>query len=80
VAKPSASDLQDIERIEKMTWKDLNALWEQVKSGDTPGWRDGKAFEHLVVRAFRLSKLEAEFPYDVPPGVRQSSRSMELST
>jgi len=51
-----------------MTWKDLNALWEQVKSGNTPGWRDGKAFEHLVVRAFRLNKLDAEYPYDVPPG------------
>ncbi len=27
-----------------------------------------KALEHLVIRAFRLNKLEAEYPYDVPPG------------
>ena len=51
-----------------MSWRDLAALWEQIKAGSTPGWHEGKALEHLVVRAFRLSKLEAEYPYDVPPG------------
>jgi hypothetical protein len=51
-----------------MAWKDLNTLWGQIKVGDTPGWDGGKALEHMVVRAFKLSKLEAEYPYDVPPG------------
>jgi hypothetical protein len=32
-----------------------------------PDWEQGKALEHLVVRAFKLSGLEAEYPYDVPP-------------
>ena len=51
-----------------MAWKDLNTLWAKIKAGDTPGWDGGKVLEHLVVRAFQLSKLEAEYPYDVPPG------------
>jgi hypothetical protein len=67
VAKPSERDLEYITRAEKMAWKDLNGLWEQIKAGKTPGWDGGKALEHLVIRAFRLNKLEAEYPYDVPP-------------
>jgi hypothetical protein len=68
VAKPSERDLEYVRRAEKLSWKDLIALWEQIKAGRTPDWHEGKALEHLVVRAFRLSKLEAEYPYDVPPG------------
>src|SRR3954470_17424308 len=30
----------------------------------------GKALEHLVVRAFKLGALDAEYPYHVPPGGR----------
>jgi hypothetical protein len=68
VARPSERDLEYIRRAQKMSWKDLNALWEQIKAGQTPEWHEGKALEHLVIRAFRLNKLEAEYPYDVPPG------------
>ncbi len=68
VAKPSEKDLEYIKRIEAMSWKDLRALWEFIKAGQTPDWEGGKAFEHLVIRAFRLNGLEAEYPYDVPPG------------
>jgi hypothetical protein len=68
VAKPSEKDLEYVKRAEAMSWKALNALWEQIKADDTPDWESGKAFEHLVIRAFRLNKLEAEYPYHVPPG------------
>jgi hypothetical protein len=68
VATPSEKDLEYIARVEKMSWKHLSALWEQIKSGNTPDWESGKALEHLVIRAFKLNKLEAEYPYDVPPG------------
>jgi hypothetical protein len=51
-----------------MAWKDLNKLWSQINAGETPGWESGKALEHLVIRAFRINGLEAEYPYDVPPG------------
>ena len=68
MAKPSEKDREYIERAEKMLWPDLETLWAAIKNDDTPGWQSGKALEHLVIRAFRLSGLEAEYPYDVPPG------------
>jgi len=66
VARPSERDLEYIEGAQGRSWKDLNGLWNQIKAGHTPNWDDGKALEHLVIRAFRLSRLEAEYPYDVP--------------
>ncbi len=68
MAKPSERDLEYVQRAERMKWKELNALWEQIKAGATPDWDSGKALEHLVIRAFKLNKLEVEYPYDVPPG------------
>jgi hypothetical protein len=68
VAKPSATDEEYVRRVERMTWKQLAKLWQQIQARSTPGWGSGKALEHLVIRAFRLSGLEAEYPYDVPPG------------
>jgi hypothetical protein len=68
VAKPSKKDLEYIARAEKRKWPELAALWEQIKKGDPPGWKEGKALEHLVIRGFKLSRLKAEYPYDVPPG------------
>lgn len=67
MAKPSEKDLEYITRAEAMSWDDLNALWELIKVDQTPDWEGGKAFEHLVVRAFKLNGLDAEYPYDVPP-------------
>jgi hypothetical protein len=68
MAKPMDRDLEYVGRAEKMTWKGLRKLWAAIQADATPGWDGGKAFEHLVVRAFKLSGLEAEYPYDVPPG------------
>lgn len=68
MAKPSEKDLEYLRRAEALSWEDLDALWELIKANQTPDWEGGKAFEHLVIRAFRLNGLDAEYPYDVPPG------------
>jgi hypothetical protein len=51
-----------------MGWPEVAGLWEMIKNQDTPEWDSGKALEHLVVRAFALSQLDVDYPYDVPPG------------
>ena len=68
MAKPSERDREYIRRAEALSWDDVQFLWEGIRQGNTPGWEGGKAFEHLIIRAFKLSQLEAEYPYDVPPG------------
>ena len=68
MAKPKNQDLEYVARAEKMNWKALRRLWKDIQRGNTPDWDGGKALEHLVVRAFQLSDLKAEYPYDVPPG------------
>ena len=68
MAKPSDTAREYIDRVRKMDWPDLANLWAEIKSGTTPGCQSGKALEHLIIRAFDLSGLEAEYPYDVPPG------------
>jgi hypothetical protein len=68
VATPSEKDFQYLRWIKAMGWQDLRMLWDTIKSGSTPGWNEGKALEHLVVRAFELGNLEVEYPYHVPPG------------
>jgi hypothetical protein len=66
MAHPSRKALAYVEKAQKMDWSDLIELWGQIKRGHTPGWEAGKALEHLVVRAFKLSDLDAEYSYDVP--------------
>jgi hypothetical protein len=68
MAKPKDRDLEYIKRAEKMDWKALRKLWKGIQAEKTPDWDGGKALEHLGVRAFKLSGLEVEYPYDVPPG------------
>lgn len=68
MAKPNENDQKYVRLIRSMNWPELRDLWENVASGSTPGWGDGKALEHLVVRAFELGGLEVEYPYHVPPG------------
>lgn len=68
MARPSESDVTDRARAEALDWDGLKRLWREVKDGEAAGWSSGKALEHLIVRAFTLSGLPAEYPYDVPPG------------
>ncbi len=53
-----------------MDWPELHGLWVTIKGAKIDDWEEGKALEHLVIRAFALSGLETEYPYDVPAGGR----------
>jgi hypothetical protein len=68
MATPSSKTVSYEKRAQAMQWPELALLWQAIKDEDTPTWDDGKALEYLVVRAFELSRLEVEYPYDVPPG------------
>lgn len=68
MATPSEKALKYRSDADRMGWSEIAALWEKITRDDTPEWDSGKALEHLIVRAFALSNLEVEYPYDVPPG------------
>jgi hypothetical protein len=68
VAQPSEKALEYKTRAQGLSWEALRRHWRRIKEGSTPEWDEGKAFEHLVIRAFELSKLRVEYPFDVPPG------------
>ena len=68
MARPSKRSERYEAAAESMGWRQLRELWTKIQSGSVDGWENGKAFEHLIVRGFRLSKLRAEYPFDVPPG------------
>lgn len=70
MARPSDKGLEYIRRAEAMQWPEIDVLWSQIQIDETADWTGGKALEYLVVRAFALSQLEVEYPYDVPPGGR----------
>lgn len=46
----------------------LRRLWRQVKARRTPGWAPGKAFEHLILRAFEIEGCQITWPYAVNLG------------
>jgi hypothetical protein len=66
MAKLSRTAIRERERAEGLQWEDLDRLWREIQMGRSNGWSAGRAFEHLVVRAFALSGLKIEYPYDVP--------------
>jgi hypothetical protein len=68
MAKPSERDRHYREKARRLTWKSLPPLWRKIRAGATPGWDEGKAFEHFILRAFELPGLRVEYPFDVPPG------------
>jgi hypothetical protein len=51
--------------IRRLKHAGLLGLWNGIKSGNTPGWPPGIAFEYLVLRAFELEKAEVRYPYNV---------------
>ncbi|MCI0487943.1 MAG: restriction endonuclease [Blastocatellia bacterium] len=55
-------------KISGYDWDKLQELWRAIKRGRTPGWRQGKAFEYLVIRAFELDGAEVRWPYSVRIG------------
>lgn len=58
-----SSHAEHVARIRELDWAGLRALWMRIKAGHTPGWPAGKAFEHLVLRAFELDGAEVAWPF-----------------
>jgi Restriction endonuclease len=56
--------IQDIRR--KRTHAQLFALWKRIRNGEPlRDWPAGKAFEHLILRAFELEEATVRWPYEV---------------
>jgi hypothetical protein len=60
---PNASEYED--RIRTLSHDGLLRLWEEVETGETPGWEPGKLFEYLVVRAFEIEGAKVRYPFSV---------------
>lgn len=57
-----------VAKVAKFDWKDIASLWAKIIK--TPrkkvgGWAEGKALEHLILKAFELSGAEVVWPYSV---------------
>ncbi|MFL5383722.1 MAG: restriction endonuclease [Longimicrobiaceae bacterium] len=55
-------------RIRLLDWDGLRDLWDRSARGPVPGWPAGKAFEHLVLRAFELDGATVRWPFEVRLG------------
>lgn len=64
----SRKAIQQRERAKALGWADVERLWSDVQDRKAADWDAGKALEHLVIRAFSLSGLRVEYPYEVPFG------------
>lgn len=49
----------------RLDWAGLAALWSDIQRRRTSGWAQGRAMEHLVLRAFQLGGAEVVWPYSV---------------
>ncbi len=65
MARVSERTMQDRMRADGWTWADVARVWSEVKGRTAADWNAGKALEHLVIRAFALSGLRVEYPYEV---------------
>jgi hypothetical protein len=63
-----ARNADNATRIQQLDWVGLGSLYQAIERGDTPDWAPGKAFEHLVLRAFQLDGAEVRWPYSVELG------------
>ena len=52
-------------KIDRLDWPGLAALWGKIQDRATQGWAAGKAMEHLVLKAFKLSGADVAWPYRV---------------
>ena len=60
--------------IRRLRHPGLARLWDRVRlQQPTPGWPRGRAFEHLVIRAFELEGVAVRYPFQVslPSGIRE---------
>lgn len=72
---PTSSEYRD--KISNFDKKKLINLWEQIKSGNTPDWESGKAFEYLVIRAFELEGAKVTYPYSVQLGDNETIEQID---
>jgi hypothetical protein len=63
--KAKAPKKDYVGEVQKFDWPQLRTLWQQIEARKTPGWPTGKAFEHLVLRAFELDGARVTWPYSV---------------
>lgn len=57
-----------VSKVAGFDWADIEDLWSQVHRKprkNIAGWAAGKAFEHLILKAFELSGAEIIWPYSV---------------
>ncbi|MFL5540070.1 MAG: restriction endonuclease [Longimicrobiaceae bacterium] len=55
-------------RIRLLDWEGLRDLWDRSARGPVPGWPAGRAFEHLILRAFELDGATVRWPFEIRPG------------
>jgi hypothetical protein len=75
--------IQNIRKVR--THARLLALWTQIRDGKPiAGWPPGRAFEHLILRAFELERATVRWPFQVhvpsvagPPPPAGRGRVME---
>jgi len=58
-------DSRYVQWIRVLDWHGIQELWKSVRQGATPGWEPGRAFEHLILRAFELDGAVVRWPYTV---------------
>jgi len=73
-----ATDAEYQSRISEYKWSDLLDLWQAIKAGDTPDWDAGKAFEYLVLQAFKLESAHVFWPYGVTLGDVTGTETREI--
>jgi hypothetical protein len=57
------------ERVRAYDYDGLRRLWTGIQAGSAGAeWEPGKAFEHLILRAFQVEGAEVVWPYEVRQG------------
>lgn len=55
-----------VQQIRRYDYRGLVRLFHQLAESETPsGWAKGKAFEHLIIRAFELEGATVTWPFSV---------------
>jgi hypothetical protein len=61
-----AADSELVDLARKWPDDDLAEIWGSIKNGQGPaGWPEGRAMEHLVLRAFQRERAEIRWPFAV---------------
>ncbi|MBI5497298.1 MAG: restriction endonuclease [Deltaproteobacteria bacterium] len=61
----------DVDKIRGYSRAKLRAPWRGLQAGSDGGFPSGRAFEHLLVRAFQLDGAHVEWPYEVESPLHQ---------